>query len=91
MAAVVMQEDHAFDPRAFHAHASAHLPRYAVPLFVRVPPVADMTTTFKLRKVDLQRDGYDPARVADPLYVREETARSYVPLTAEAVARALAS
>ncbi|MBL0089918.1 MAG: long-chain-acyl-CoA synthetase [Ideonella sp.] len=91
MAAVVMQEGHAFDPRDFHAHASAQLPRYAVPLFVRVPPEPDMTSTFKLRKVDLQRDGYDPARVADPLFVRDEAAQCYVPLSDETVARALAS
>jgi fatty-acyl-CoA synthase len=40
-----------------------------------------MTSTFKLRKVDLQREGYDLARVRDPLFVRDETANAYVPLT----------
>ena len=67
------------------------LPRYAMPIFVRVPAAADMTTTYKLRKVDLQRQGYDAAQVADPLYVRDDTARRYVPLTPEAVQRALAA
>jgi fatty-acyl-CoA synthase len=91
MAAVVMEPDCAFDPVAFHRRAAERLPRYAAPLFVRVAPHADMTTTFKLRKVDLQRQGFDPATVRDPLYVRDEPAGRYVPLTPEAVARALAS
>jgi len=29
----------------------------------------------------LAAEGYDPARVADPLFVRDDAARTYVPLT----------
>jgi fatty-acyl-CoA synthase len=70
-----------FDPVAFHRHAAARLADYAVPLFVRIAPDADLTTTFKLRKIDLQRAGYDPARGGDPLFVRDARAGRYVPLT----------
>lgn len=91
MAAVVMQEGRAFDAAALFALAEARLPRYAQPLFVRLTPVADLTGTYKLRKVDLQREGFDRALVADPLLVRDLDARSYVPLTDEALARALAT
>ncbi len=76
-----------FDPSAFHEFAAARLADYALPLFVRISKDADLTTTFKLRKVDLQRAGYDPARTAgDPLYVRDAHARSYLPLTARNLA-----
>ena len=88
MAAVVMQEGCSFDPSAFYALTEARLPRYAAPLFVRVSLAADLTTTFKLRKVDLQRQGYDPTAFADPLYVRDEEARTYAPHSVEALARA---
>lgn len=91
MAAVVMQAGVPFDPVAFHRRGAEHLPRYAAPLFVRVAPAADMTTTFKLRKVELQRQGFDPALCGDPLFVRDDAAGRYVPLTREAVARALAN
>ena len=91
MASVVMEHGYAFDPVTFHQRAIERLPRYAAPLFVRVAPEADMTTTFKLRKVDLQRQGFDPALVPDPLFVRDDAAGCYVPLTPAAVARALAS
>ncbi len=47
-----------------------------------------MTTTFKLRKVELQREGYSPDLVhGDPLFVVDPAAGAYVPLTADALAR----
>ena len=47
-----------------------------------------MTASFKLRKVDLQRQGYDDKAFDDPLYVRDEAGATYVPYSAEALARA---
>ncbi|RAR57299.1 fatty-acyl-CoA synthase [Paraburkholderia unamae] len=89
MAAIVMQPGRAFDAEAFYRLTCERVPRYAAPLFIRIASVPDLTTTFKLRKVDLQREGYDAGQIADPLYVRDEKAARYVPLTPEAVARAL--
>ena len=57
----------------------------------RVARAADITTTFKLRKLDLQRHGIDPARCHDPLFVRDDTKGRYVPLTAKQVTRVLAT
>jgi len=87
MAALVLQPDVAFDAEAFFAFTTARLPAYAVPLFVRLTAEADVTSTFKLRKLDLQDEGYDSARVRDPLFVRDETAGTYVALTPERHAR----
>ncbi|MBP0047479.1 long-chain-acyl-CoA synthetase [Marinobacterium sp. AK62] len=88
MAAIVMQEGQSFDPEAFYELTEARIPRYAAPQFVRVSKAADMTTTFKLRKVDLQRQGYSPEHCADPLYVRDEKAGTYRPYSPEALADA---
>lgn len=86
MAAVVMQEGHLFDPQAFYDLTVERLPNYASPLFVRVSAAADMTSTFKLRKVDLQRQGYSPEHCLDPLYVRDEKAGNYKPYSAGVLA-----
>jgi fatty-acyl-CoA synthase len=59
------------------------LPRYAAPLFVRLLAEQDTTGTFKIRKVDLQREGFDPSSILDPLFVRDDAAGAYVPLTKE--------
>jgi len=88
MAALVFAATEEFDGAAFFEFSSERLPHYAVPLFVRIPALADLTATFKLRKFDLQREGYDANSVGDPLYVRDEQARSYVPLTEASLAKA---
>lgn len=77
-----------FDPAAFHAYAQARLPHYAVPVFVRVTTASEITTTFKLRKIDLQREGYDPAAVGnDALFALDPEQETYVPLTDAALRR----
>lgn len=83
MAAVLMQPGQGFDPLALYQLTEARLPRYAAPLFVRVSAAADLTSTFKLRKVDLQRQGYSPQACSDPLYIRDEASGSYQPYSAQ--------
>ena len=83
MAALVVADPAGFDGKAFFDFTGERLPEYAAPVFVRLAGEADMTSTFKLRKIDLVRDGYDLSSVTDPLYVRDPAARAYVPLTAE--------
>jgi fatty-acyl-CoA synthase len=83
MAAVVLADGARFDGAAFYAHAERHLPRYACPAFVRLVPAMDVTGTLKQRKSTLAADGYDPSVVTDPLFVRDDATRSYVPLTRE--------
>jgi fatty-acyl-CoA synthase len=52
-------------------------------VFVRLVPALDLTGTFKPRKVELVREGYDPAQVSDPLYVVDARSGAYVPLDRE--------
>lgn len=89
MAAIVMGEGKTFDPKAFYDLTAERLPRYAAPVFIRLPDVADMTSTYKLRKVDLKKQGFDKAKVQDPLYVRDEKQGSYVELTDASLKAAL--
>ncbi len=58
-----------------------------MPLFVRVLPALSLTETFKQKKQDLVRDGFDPSRVTDPLFFRDASAGSYVPLDAALFAK----
>jgi fatty-acyl-CoA synthase len=85
MAAVVLAAG-AFDGAAFWAHAERHLPRYAMPAFVRLVTAVDVTGTLKQRKQRLVDEGWDPAVVPDALFVRDDAARRYVPLTAREAA-----
>ena len=58
-------------------------------MFVRLMDTPDMTGNYKLRKVDLQKHGYDSAQTSDPLFVRNDKLKTYVPVTAASVEEAL--
>jgi len=85
MAALVVEPG--FDFAAFRTHLAAHLPEYARPLFLRLLPELDVTPTFKQKKFDLVREGFDPSRISDPLYFSDAESRSFVPLDAALYAR----
>ena len=72
--------DERFDLTAFGRHVVEALPSYQRPYFVRLQKEMRTTGTFKHQKVDYRREGYDPARVADPLYFLD--GERYVPLDA---------
>jgi fatty-acyl-CoA synthase len=81
MAAVVPAAGVRFDGAALWTYCERHLPAYARPAFVRLVSEMDVTGTLKQRKAALAAEGYDPTVVRDPLFVRDDAARAYVPLT----------
>ena len=83
MAALVLDPGVDFDPEAFLAYLSSHLPDYARPVFLRIRPALDVTGTFKQRKVDLVKEGADPSGSADPLFVLHPKEKRFVRLDAE--------
>ena len=78
MAAIVAADGFGFE--AFAAHLSRRLPAYAIPLFLRLSHTLDATETFKQKKHELVRDGFDPGRVSDPLFLRDPKSGCYRPL-----------
>ena len=78
MAALV--SDDPLDLAALREHLIARLPDYARPLFLRVRSEIEVTSTFKHKKSDLVRDGYDPAATTDPIYFHDSRRQAFVPL-----------
>ena len=72
-----------FSAKAFAEYADAQLPTYARPVFVRLAKTLETTGTFKYRKVDLVKAGFDPAQISDPMVWMNPATRLYEPLTAE--------
>ena len=48
------------DLKGLLEHAKARLPGYAVPLFLRVTPALEYTSTLKMQKGRLKSEGVDP-------------------------------
>lgn len=44
------------------------LPSYARPIFIRILKKLDLTGTYKLKKNDLQKEGFDPSKTSDKIY-----------------------
>jgi fatty-acyl-CoA synthase len=85
MAAVVAGRE--FDPAVLHQHLAERLPAYARPLFLRVCTELDKTATFKPKKQDLAREGYDPASTADAIYYNDPAAGRFVRIDADLYGR----
>ncbi|KAI9312500.1 hypothetical protein BX666DRAFT_1987966 [Dichotomocladium elegans] len=69
MAAIVLSEDvQAIDLIDFFRHVSKHLPRYAIPVFLRFMPKLDMTATFKQQKHMLREQGIDRVPPDEPVF-----------------------
>ncbi|MGO9459674.1 MAG: long-chain-acyl-CoA synthetase [Rhodomicrobium sp.] len=78
----VLVTDESFDIEGLGAHMEGRLPSYARPLFLRLKDKIEVTSTFKHKKSDLARDGFDPRRIADRLYLRDPQTQAYVTLDA---------
>ncbi|UDL94778.1 long-chain-acyl-CoA synthetase [Lichenihabitans sp. PAMC28606] len=87
MASLVVDPSASFDFAAFQAHLKQRLPDYATPVFLRFADHLDVTGTFKQRKIDLVREGFDPCVVGDPLYYLEPDSKSFQPLDIEQAGR----
>ena len=72
----------ALDLAGLHAHLARALPDYARPLFLRVCRELEVTATFKPKKSDRVREGFDPAATADALYFDDRERGAFVPLDA---------
>jgi fatty-acyl-CoA synthase len=73
-----------FDIAKLAGALSGNLPAYARPIFIRLLPELEITGTFKQRKVDLVKDGFDPKAIRDPLYWLNPLTEQYEALTAAA-------
>uniref|UniRef100_A0AAY4B4F9 long-chain-fatty-acid--CoA ligase n=2 Tax=Denticeps clupeoides TaxID=299321 RepID=A0AAY4B4F9_9TELE len=82
MAAVIVRPDCKFDGKKLFDHVVSDLPTYARPLFIRLQESMEMTGTFKQQKFQLVASGFNPTKIADPLYFLDYTEKRYVPLTA---------
>jgi fatty-acyl-CoA synthase len=76
MAAIVT--DGVLDLAGLRAHLTTRLPEYARPAFIRLIQAIETTGTFKPKKQDLVRIGFDPHATSDALFVNDRTAGAFV-------------
>jgi fatty-acyl-CoA synthase len=80
MVAVVASQD--FSLEAFRHYLAERLPEYARPLFLRMRDEIETTATFRTKKQDLSREGYDPTVTTDSIYFNDRGRQTFVKLDA---------
>lgn len=86
MAAVILKPERKADMDAAMAElgrfCGKNLPPYAVPRFCRVFESFESTSTvtFKYTKTAVQKEGFNPSTISEPLYFYDEQ-KGYIPLT----------
>jgi acyl-CoA synthetase (AMP-forming)/AMP-acid ligase II len=86
-AAIVIKPGTTFNFEEFTAFAKSLLPKYAVPLFIRVLDKMPTTENNKLMKGPLKKEGVDPAKLPETASIfwlkgGYAAANTYVPFTA---------
>lgn len=81
MVALTPLQGASVDWKKFAAYVVRELPVYARPYFVRVRREKDATSSFKQLKTSLQKEGFDPKAVKDPLYFLDPRKNAYVKIT----------
>lgn len=86
MAAIIAGPE--FDLAGLPAYLDKQLPAYARPLFLRMlQHEMEITGTFKHRKVELVKEGFDPSLLTDPIFWLNPETKSYETLDPEASLR----
>lgn len=81
--AAILDPERQLDLEQLNKDMSKSLPTYAQPLFIRILSAMDLTGTYKLRKVDYQKEAFDLEKVKDEIYFLDPSKRSYVHFTKE--------
>lgn len=80
--AAIVDPDSLLDFKVLAEGLDKALPAYARPIFLRIVKELELTGTFKLKKINLQKEGFDPNKIQDKVYFRSGN-KEYVEVTPE--------
>jgi len=81
MAALTMLPGVKFDLNKFASYVTDNLTVYARPHFIRIRKEVDATSSFKQIKATLQKEGFNPDVIKDPLYFLNPEKNKYIKIT----------
>lgn len=84
MASLVLQKNESLNCQKFYTHVTDRLPNYACPKFVRIKESIEVTGTYKHRKVNLIKEGFDPRSISDAMFYMNDKEKTYSILDEEA-------
>ncbi|KAM6237390.1 long-chain fatty acid transport protein 4 isoform 2-T3 [Spheniscus humboldti] len=85
--AAIADPENSCDLEGFASELKKALPLYARPVFLRFLHEVSKTSTYKFQKMELRKQGFDPALVKDRLYFLDSRQGRYLPLDQAAFSR----
>ncbi|KAJ7414187.1 Long-chain fatty acid transport protein 4 [Willisornis vidua] len=85
--AAIADPENSCDLEDFASKLKKALPLYARPVFLRFLHEVSKTSTYKFQKMELKKQGFDPALVKDRLYFLDSRQGRYLPLDQAAFGR----
>ena len=83
MVSIILSNENPLDLNQFSQFLSENLPKYSIPILLRVKDKLDFTGTHKLRKVNLKKEGYDINKIQDKIYFWDSTSNNFILLDRE--------
>ncbi|XP_069177314.1 long-chain fatty acid transport protein 4 isoform X4 [Procambarus clarkii] len=79
--AAILDGEVSLNLEELYAGVMRALASYARPYFVRIAKELEMTGTYKLKKIAIQKEGFNPNVIKDKIYFLDAKKKEYVPLT----------
>ena len=83
MASLMVESASDIDIDTVSKFVSDSLPKYSVPVFLRIRETLALTGSYKITKVDLKREGYDIEKITDRIYCWDVSKKAYIPFNSD--------
>ncbi|HEC40098.1 MAG TPA: long-chain-acyl-CoA synthetase, partial [bacterium] len=83
MASLMVESASKIDIDSISRFVSDSLPKYSVPVFLRIRETLALTGSYKITKVGLKREEYDVEKITDPLYCWDASNKIYIPFNSD--------
>jgi len=77
MICIKLDDKKSFNIDKFSQFVMENLPKYSIPIFIRIKDELEFTGTHKLRKVNLRKQGYNINTIEDQVYFWDSSSKRY--------------
>ncbi|NVM04049.1 MAG: long-chain-acyl-CoA synthetase [Candidatus Helarchaeota archaeon] len=79
MAAIKLDPTIKFEMDRFSRFIDESLPRYSIPIFIRICDELELTGSLKIKKFNIKKEGYNIEILQEPLFFWDSSVKKYIP------------
>ena len=78
MAAIKLDPNMGFKPDEISRFVTEVLPKYSIPIFIRIRQQLELTGSKKIRKSNLRKEGFNLNEITEPMYFWDSKISKYI-------------